>query len=161
MLAAGSHWFLSIVPSFDATIDITSLPIPAVPALLICDDVFLKESDPGVSVVCFRVRAGGVEHAFDRVCGAGDVGSAFDGCECWRHQHHQQADDADDDEQFEQRKTPNAFGVTLSWQRERREVTARVESWESTVQRRRPRRALSIWLHAAGDAGGEHLGGEL
>ena len=66
--------------------------------------ILLVKPDPGVSIVCFRVRAGGVEHAFDRVRGAGDVGSAFDGCERGRDQHHQKADDADDDEQFEQRK---------------------------------------------------------
>ena len=74
-----------------------------------------KKPDPSVSVVCLRVCAGGVEHAFDRVCGAGDVGSAFDVRECRSDQHHQECDDADDDEQFEQRKTPNAFGVTLFW----------------------------------------------
>ena len=57
-------------------------------------------------VVCLRVCARGVEHAFDRVRGAGDVGSAFDRCERGRDQHHQEADDADDDEQFEERKAP-------------------------------------------------------
>ena len=66
---------------------------------------FLK-SNPGVSIVRFRVRAGGVEHAFDGVCGAGHVGSAFDVRECWSHQHQQESNDADDDEQLDQRKTP-------------------------------------------------------
>ena len=60
-------------------------------------DVLLEKPDPGVGVVCLRVRAGGVEHAFDRVCGAGDVGPAFDRCERGRDQHHQKANDADDD----------------------------------------------------------------
>ena len=69
-----------------------------------------KETDPGVSVVCFRVGAGGVEHAFDRVRRAGHVGSAFDVRECWSHQHQQESNDADDDEQLDQRKTPKLSG---------------------------------------------------
>ena len=81
-----------------------------------------------LSVVRLRICAGGVENAFDRVRGAGDVGPAFDVRKGRSHQHQQESNDADDDEQFEQRKTPNAFGVTLSSQRERREVTARIES---------------------------------
>src|SRR5882757_6935260 len=39
--------------------------------------ILLKKPDPGVSVVRLRVSAGGVEHAFDRVRGAGHVGPAF------------------------------------------------------------------------------------
>ena len=76
-------------------------------------NVLLIKPDPGVSVVCFRVCARGVEHAFDRVRGAGDVGPAFDGCERRRDQHHQEADDADDDEQFEQRKSAGALTLHL------------------------------------------------
>ncbi len=105
----------SIVPSFDATIDMTILPTPgvAVGAGRRLRNIFLVKTNPHVSVVCFRVRARGVEHAFDRVCGAGDVGPTFDVRECWSDQHQQEANDADDDEQLDQRKTPNAFGVTL------------------------------------------------
>ena len=66
--------------------------------------ILLKEPDPGVSVVRLRVSAGGVEHTFDRVRGAGHVGPAFDRGERWGHQHQQQADDADDDKQFQKRK---------------------------------------------------------
>jgi len=54
----------------------------------------------------------------DRVRGAGDVGPAFYVGERWGDQDQQEPDDADDDEQFEQRKTPNAFGVTLLGQSE-------------------------------------------
>ena len=67
-------------------------------------DLLLKKSDPGVRIVCFRVGARGVEHALDRVRGAGDVGPAFDVCECRSNQHQQQPNDADDDQQFEQVK---------------------------------------------------------
>ena len=89
-----------MVPSFDATIDMTILPIPGVAELGDggLADVLLKKADPGVRVVCFRVRAGGIEHAFDRVRGAGDIGPAFDSCERRSDQHQQEADDADDDE---------------------------------------------------------------
>ena len=74
--------------------------------------ILLKKPDPGVSIVRLRVCAGGVERAFDGVRGAGDVRPAFNVRERRSHQHQQEPDDADDDEQFEQRKTPNAFGVT-------------------------------------------------
>src|SRR5439155_27244638 len=74
---------------------------------------FVK-ADPGVSVICFRVRAGGVEHAFDRVRSAGDVGSAFDACERRGGQHQQNGNDADDDEQFEQRESAGALTLLLS-----------------------------------------------
>src|SRR5438093_9563387 len=76
--------------------------------------VLFVKADPGVSVICFRVRAGGVEHAFDRVRSAGDVGSAFDACECRGDQHEQEANDADDDEQFEQRESAGALTLLLS-----------------------------------------------
>ncbi len=66
--------------------------------------ILLKKSDPGVGIVRLRVGARGVEHALDRVRGAGDVGPAFDVCECGSDQHQQKADDADDDEQFDERK---------------------------------------------------------
>jgi hypothetical protein len=36
-----------------------------------------RKADPGVGVICLRVGAGGVEHALDRVRGAGDVGPAL------------------------------------------------------------------------------------
>jgi hypothetical protein len=62
---------------------------------------FLK-ADPSVRVVCFRVCASGVEHAFDRVRGAGDVCSAFDRFERRGDQHQQESNDANDDEQFDQ-----------------------------------------------------------
>ena len=72
-------------------------------------DIFLVKADPRVSIVCFRVRAAGVEYAFDRVRGAGDVGAAFDRCERGRDQHHQKGDDADDGEQFYESKSPRAL----------------------------------------------------
>ena len=76
-----------------------------------------QKADPGVGIIRLRVGARGVEHAFDRVRGAGDVGPAFDVRERRSDQHQQESNDADDDEQFDQRKTPNAFGVTLLGQR--------------------------------------------
>ena len=72
-------------------------------------DVNFLKPNPGVGVVRLRVRAGGVERAFDRVCGAGDVGSAFDACECRRDQHQQHTNDTDDDEQFDERERADAL----------------------------------------------------
>jgi hypothetical protein len=39
-----------------------------------------------------------VEHALDRVRGAGDVGATFDGGERWSNQQEQQANHADHDQ---------------------------------------------------------------
>src|SRR4051794_17686492 len=72
-----------------------------------------RKADPGVGIVCLCVGARCVERALDRVRGAGDVGPAFCRGERWSDQHQQEPDNADDDEEFEERKTPNAFGVTL------------------------------------------------
>src|ERR1044071_144083 len=38
--------------------------------------VLLVEADPYISVVCFGVSAGGIEHALNRGSGAGNVGPA-------------------------------------------------------------------------------------
>src|SRR6266852_6539841 len=43
--------------------------------------IFLKKSNPGLRIICVRVGARGVQHALDRVRGAGDVGPAFEVCE--------------------------------------------------------------------------------
>ena len=66
------------------------------------------KSDPGISVIRFRIRSRGIEHAFDRVRGAGDVAGAFDACERRRHQHHQQRNDADYNEKLYESKSPRA-----------------------------------------------------
>ena len=71
--------------------------------------IFLKKADPGVSVVCFRVGAGSIEHAFHCVCGTGNVGAAFDAGECWSDQDHQDRDDADYNEKLYESKSPRAL----------------------------------------------------
>jgi len=71
-------------------------------------DILLVETDPSVRVVRLRVRAGGVEHAFDRVRGTGNIGPAFDGGERRNNEHEQDGNDADDDQQFEERKGAGA-----------------------------------------------------
>src|SRR5207248_812295 len=93
--------------------------------------------DPTVSVVCFRVRTGGVEHAFDRVRGTGDVGAAFDSCKRWRDQHHQKANDADDDEQFEQRKSPDALTLLQQRKAAKAATPRRGQSSEGRCRRKR------------------------
>ena len=67
-----------------------------------------RKTHPSVSIVRLRVGARCVERALDRVCGAGDVGAAFDVCECGHDQNHQQRNDADDDEQFQERESAAA-----------------------------------------------------
>src|SRR5437868_14779818 len=72
--------------------------------------ILLKKPNPAVGIIRLRVGACGVEHAFDRVCGAGDVTAAFDACECRRDQHQQHTHDTDDDEQFDERESAFARG---------------------------------------------------
>ena len=66
---------------------------------------FLKKTDPCVSVVCFRVSARLVQHAFDCVGCARRVSPAFYGRERGSDQRQQNGDDAHDDEQFKERKS--------------------------------------------------------
>ena len=47
-------------------------------------------TNPGVGIVCFRVGASGVEHAFDNVRGTSNIGPAFDRGERWGDQHQQE-----------------------------------------------------------------------
>src|SRR5207245_983240 len=76
--------------------------------------ILFEEPDPRVSVVCFRVRARGVEHALDRVCSASDIAATFDGRERGSDQHQQEADNAKDDEQFQKRKGGRSAAVFSS-----------------------------------------------
>ena len=43
----------------------------------------------------------------------GEIASAFHACERRRDQPQQETDGCDDDQQFEERKAPNAFGARL------------------------------------------------
>ena len=68
-------------------------------------DVLFVKTDPGVSIVCFRVRSRLIQHALDRVRGTGDIVAGLDARERGRDEHHQDRDDRDNDQQFEQRKS--------------------------------------------------------
>src|SRR5207247_3037046 len=95
----------------------------------------------------------GVEHALNRVRGAGDVGPAPDVCECWSDQNQQERDDADDDEQFDQRKSAGALTLLRQAQCSVGALTLQrsVITWTRL-------RAVRVYANTAGDAGGEHRG---
>jgi hypothetical protein len=75
--------------------------------------VHLGEANKHVRVVALGIRSRVFEDALYSVNSGREISSGFHVRESWSHQHEQGGNDADDDEQFEQRKTPNAFGVTL------------------------------------------------
>ena len=71
--------------------------------------ILLVKPNPGIGVICFRIGAGGIEHAFDRICCVRDIAGAFETRKRWGDQHHQYRNDADDDEKFEERESATRF----------------------------------------------------
>jgi hypothetical protein len=75
-----------------------------------------KKTDPDVGIVRLGVCAGGIEHAFDRIRRAGNVGPAFDRGKGWRDQNHQDGNDANGDEELDQRKSVECAAAETSRQ---------------------------------------------